>query len=527
MKLLKIFFSISLLVVFMSSCQEDFLDTAPTDQLTADVMFESLEGANLALNGMYRYMYAFDPVYGNHDAFGHMATVLEMDLLGEDMLPFSSGHGWFIATYQWRTHRNSDAGMTHLRWLNYYAVVNNANLILSVINDIEGPQAELDHIAAQAFSARAFAYYQLLQMYAPAYHRDPAAPGVPLYVEPTEEGQPRASIQQGYDLIYSDLNTAIELWDGSTRQIHRSHINLPVAHGLLARAALARQDWETAATNAQMAIELSGRSLFAPGDYPPAFQVPQNVQTVAQLEAYIAGFPRNNLFNNVNASEWMWGMQINEEHATIFASFFSHIDPTTFGYAQLGLQKLISHGEEGLYHQISDTDVRKRLWVAPGAGNRYPDGNPTPTYMRDYVTVKFLTQVLGSWPADYVFMRLAEMYLIQAEALARGAGSDADAAQALYDLVSQRDSQYTLTTNTGDDLIEEIMFHRRVELWGEGFRFIDLKRTGQPMDRTGKGHDPSLAVEMLVPGDSDLFNWLIPRDEIDANDQISAADQNP
>lgn len=47
-----------------------------------------------------------------------------------------------------------------------------------------------------------------------------------------------------------------------------------------------------------------------------------------------------------------------------------------------------------------------------------------------------------------------------------------------------RDASYTLSTNTGQALIDEIMVQRRVELWGEGFRFLDLKRLNLPLDRT-------------------------------------------
>lgn len=529
MKIKNIFFGIALLGITLSSCDKEFLDTAPTNRLSSDVMFESIEGANLALNGMYRYMYAFiTHGYANHDAFGYMATVLEMDLMGDDMIPFSAGYGWFNRQYQWTEHRNSDAGVTHLRWLNFYTLINNANLILTYIDDVVAPQAEINHIKAQAHSMRAFCYYQLLQMYAPAYHKDPQAPGVPIYITSVQEGNPRSTVAEGYQLIYADLTTAIELWGESVQQSHKSHISRPVAHGLFARAALARRDYDKALEQAQFAIDASSATIFPVSAFPPAFQTDTTIKTVAQLEAFIAEFPRNQLFNNASASEWMWGMVINEEHATIFASFFSHVDATTFGYSQLGGQKLISHGTEGLYNNISDTDVRKNLWLAPGAGNRYPAAGATATYMRDYNQMKYLTQELGAWPADYLFMRISEMHLIKAEAIARdAAGATGTAAQALYEVVSNRDPEYTLSTNTGQALIDEIMFHRRVELWGEGFRFIDIKRLGQELNRFDKGHDQALAIRMTAPADDNLFNWLIPRDEIDVNNNISAADQNP
>ena len=70
-------------------------------------------------------------------------------------------------------------------------------------------------------------------------------------------------------------------------------------------------------------------------------------------------------------------------------------------------------------------------------------------------------------------MRVAEMYLIEAEAKARmGTGG----AEALLPLAENRDPSYVLSTNSGQDLIDEVLLQRRWELWGEGFRFNDLKR---------------------------------------------------
>jgi hypothetical protein len=76
-------------------------------------------------------------------------------------------------------------------------------------------------------------------------------------------------------------------------------------------------------------------------------------------------------------------------------------------------------------------------------------------------------------------MRAAEMYLIEAEARARQ-GNNTAAQEALFTLAKNRDASYTKSTSTGATLINEIMFNRRIEFWGEGFRFTDLKR---PMHR--------------------------------------------
>jgi len=507
MKILRKTLSIVLLSVVLVCCKKDFLETAPTNAFSSDVMFKSLDGANLALNGLYRYFYKN---HGAPDRFGHMAQNLEMDLMGEDMVLHWTGFPtWPFNQYAWVTHRNSDSAVALERWRFYYALINKANIIILYIDNVDGPTAQKNNIKAQALSVRAFAYYQLLQLYAPAFTQFPAGNGIPLYTEPSQEGNPRSSTAAVYTQIETDLADAISLFGGSNVQAHRSHVNLAVANGLRARVALAIGDYPSALTHANNAItaaEGSGRALFTPA------QVFIANESFADPGAVNVG----SAFNSVTGAEWLWGSEIIEDQATIFGSFMSHMDARFLSYAQLSQQKKIS---PALYNQISDSDARKSHWVAPGMGAGA---------LVDYNQVKFGVKVVGTWAADYVYMRLAEMYLIKAEAQARGAGSDADAAQTLFQLVNKRDLEYVLSTNTGDALKEEIMFHRRVELWGEGFRFIDLKRLGQPLDRIDKGHNPSLAQLMELPASDNRWMWKIPTAEFDANDNMDAdTDQNP
>jgi len=521
-----------LALLFTTACQKDFLDTEPNDNFASTVMFETIEGANLALNGMYRYLYAFHPGYGwgygNHFGYGHMAHLHDMDLMGEDMVLHSSGYGWVNQQYRWITHRNALDGVTHERWRMPYALINKANNILFYMDDVDAPSTQKNRIKAQAYAARAFAYYHLVMMYAPAYIDDPSAPGLPLYTRPEQEGHPRSSVLDVYDLIADDLAEAIALFDGVNTRPHRSHINLATAHGFAARVGLAMGEWTAARDHADAAITYHGADqLFTQEDYPDQFALIYEEDEEGEMEVVGYDFTAMSGFNNAaESSEWMWGSIIKEEHATIYASFMSNMDPRFMTYASLGQQKKITRA---LYDQISETDVRKNLWVPPDKSFwGYYEG-----YTADippYCQMKMLVQEIGSWAADYIYMRLSEMYLIKAEAEARG-GNDAAAAQTLHDLVSTRDHTYTLSTNTGEALIEEIMLHRRIELWGEGHRWIDLKRLQKDLVRvTGAyqgNHDPGLANVIEVPAGDKRWNWLIPQDELDMNDAIGEEDQNP
>jgi hypothetical protein len=176
-----------------------------------------------------------------------------------------------------------------------------------------------------------------------------------------------------------------------------------------------------------------------------------------------------------------------------------------------------------LYDQITDTDIRKQLWDPTGTNTSFPvvaGGTRRP-----YMTRKFMLANPGNSNGDMAFMRAAEMYLIEAEALARIPGQEANARQVLYELAVNRDPAYTLSTNTGQALIDEILIQRRVELWAEGFRFYDLKRLNLPLNRNGGNHDNSLAQLMFEPAGTKNWQFLIPRSELEYTQGIVV--QNP
>jgi hypothetical protein len=121
------------------------------------------------------------------------------------------------------------------------------------------------------------------------------------------------------------------------------------------------------------------------------------------------------------------------------------------------------------------------------------------------------------------------MYLIEAEALARS-GKETEAKDVLYIMARDRNPQYVKSTNAGQALIDEILVQRRIELWGEGRSWTDLKRLSLPMVRVmgptaGQGlHIESIATVITVPAGGNLWTWMIPQSEIDANPLIV---QNP
>jgi hypothetical protein len=302
----------------------------------------------------------------------------------------------------------------------------------------------------------------------------------------TTAPQPRATVEEVYTQINKDLDDAIANLTGYTRAF-KSHFNINVVKGIKARVALTMQNWNLAA---QLAAEARG-----------GFSLMNNTQ-------YLEGF------SNAANPEWMWASIIPADQGTFFFSFFAFMSSNFSSNATRTNPRSIN---SVLYNALSATDVRKQLWdpagvTPPQNGTRFP-----------YTSRKFRVADATISIGDVPYMRVAEMYLIEAEAKAR-AGQDGAAATVLFTLAKQRDPNYVLSTNTGQALINEIMIQRRAELWGEGFRFFDLKRTNSALDRTGANHNSSIAVTLTVPAGDKRWEWLLPTDEINAN---TAAVQNP
>ncbi|MCC9168169.1 RagB/SusD family nutrient uptake outer membrane protein [Pontibacter harenae] len=481
---------LALAALMLVGCEKEYLETSPNSDVPNELVFSTTDGALVGLNGIYRFMWSSE----NHDAFGQKALDIAMDYMGSDMFTPVRGYGWFVNDYNLSSlAATTNASRSGYAWRHYYRVIFNANNLIANIDGATGTEEDREYIKGNALALRAYAYFYLINLFQHTYVGNENAPGVPLYTEPNVEGKGRGTVQEVYTQIIADLTEAERLLEGKTRMVTPSHINVNVAQGLHARVALQMEDYATAATMANEARQ--GRTLM-------------------NAAAYQNGFSMHN-------AEWIWGLQIPNDQATIYASFYSHMDNTAFGYAGLGSTKLIARE---LYEAIPEGDVRKELFQAPVA-------EPTDDDWMNYTSFKFRKPNPSNWAGDYVMMRASEMYLIEAEALAK-TNREAEAVEVLEELVQARYPEYTAPATSGQELIEEILLQRRIELWGEGFSLLDMKRLNRDLNRTvgsaeNGEHEAGLAVVTQRSITDNAYLWRIPQTEIDSNEALTAADQNP
>ncbi len=487
-----IFPALIVLGLMASSCKPEYLETSPTGSIDASAAYATTKNASAAINGIYRSMVVRYQDSQGH--FGHPAMMIILDVMGEDLVFSNTSSNWHFGEQRWQSHRSETGTMSEFPYRLYYRLIGNANIGITSIDQATGTQAERDQIKGEALAIRAFSYFNLVQLYGKRYNnaaRPNAQLAVPLVLAPTTAGLPRNTVEEVYTQINKDLTDAATLLT-STRTF-KSHINFNVVRGLQARVALVQQNWTAAA-----AFAAEARKGYVP-------------MTEAQ---YQDGFA------DLTNPEWMWGFDHVEDQSEFFGSYHSYISDN-FNSSNIRLTpKLINNLT---YNQIPATDIRSKMWVrTPTTANAIaPPGGVRAAFMNQKFRLPGTpsTSTMGDVP----YMRAAEMYLIEAEALARS-GKDADAAKALFDLNSKRDVAYKLSTSTGTKLIDEIMLYRRVELWGEGHRFLDLKRLNLPLDRKGANHNPAVAVLFDVPAGDPQWEFLIPRREINSN---AAIVQNP
>lgn len=488
---------IALLSIGVIGCQEDFLETTPTTDISDQDVFRTTDGAQTVLNGLYRWLREYNSGgTDRHEDMGQKSVDITLDVLdGRDVIiPYPA---WYYFDHDLGfDFTQSIYSKTRGIWEFYYKIINNCNNIIVNIDAADGEPAEKDRIKGEALALRAHAYFYLVNIYQHAYIEGATQPGVPIYTEPAtpeSEGNPRGTVQDVYDQILDDLDDAIALLPSDGSRGNKSHVNINVAYGMLARANLFIGEWQDAADAAAAARV----------GYP-----------LDDAATYTSGF------NDVNSNgEWIWGLPFQQDQQHYYYSFFSMYDlERSAGYFNMRLNS-------GFLAEFSATDIRANLAV--GDYSLVVDKTAPPINAGGYVTAadqyvirKFRDK--ADQTGHYVLMRSAEMILIEAEAEAE-LTNDGVAQDLLFEVQSRADANAVESTNTGQDLIDEILLERRKELYGEGLAStFDLKRKLLPLNRVGNHYFTG-----SLPAGSNRLTYQIPQAEIDANENISEADQNP
>lgn len=540
------FMSFLIMAIAITSCDDDFLETAPTDAIAASDALANETNMQLVLNGLHRGLYSQSQTIfpgGNTARAGNHYWVPLGDNLSGGLIHSANANnlGW-RTEMQWNSHTDQTSLTNEILWYHRYNIIAGANLLINRATD--GTLTESDklrEILGQAYTYRAYAYLSLVQHYAKGYliGNPSTDPGVPLLFssESPFTSAGRSTVQEIYDQIEADLDAAISAFENATDRpggtAGKSQLNIDVAYGLKARVALSTGDWQTAAD--------------------AAVKARQNYPLMNEAD-WKSGFNSNDL------SEVIWGSNVIAAETTFFRSYF-YLASNTFNGSQIRNNPKIA--DRRLVDAIPDTDYRKDVFIidAPntnssaangqgGFGNdpNYTDeavfdarvaeinneyGITTAFNLHPYMHFKLKNKNPGSIdPDDIIYMRSSEMYLIEAEAKAM-LNDIAGAQAALRPLGEARDSAYDVTVfATQTALMDHIKFQRGVELWGEGFGYTDKIRWDEGIDHAANGGSGASQVlyqeafQQDRPSVNNAWIFKIPQAEIDANPNLTPADQN-
>lgn len=477
MKINKYFYILLASAALASCSMEDIVPQSNTllDEQWENVLANDPLKGEAPFAGMFNQMAKPNGVFKRSspraDDFGFVALLISNDAEGADYIYPDSNYNWFSSCGEYSS-RNPDYANPYIRYAAPYNTIADANgIIKSFTND--------PNKVAQAKCLRAYSYMELAPFFQFRYVDAKDLPCVPLVTEEDVDftNNPRASVEAIYTLIINDLTDAIAFLDSedAPTRTNKSRIDKNVAYGLRARAYLAMGLYAEAYADAVKAAE----------GYTPA-----SIEEVSKPAFY-----------NIEDHNWIWGYDMGATIASIepYATAASWISSFSGnGYAAgAGCYAMIN---SMLYNKIPDTDVRKGWWVNEDLYSPLLDGLQWDKFegqaiagatipdikepFLPYTNVKFGCFEVGTIlnEEDFPFMRVEEMILIQAECQA-ALKHDDEAATILENFVkTYRDPSYSYNGNR--NLLDEIWFQRRIELWGEGFFVPDARRLAKPIVRT-------------------------------------------
>lgn len=494
--------------ILSAACSSDFLETEPTNTVSGDrqdeLLLEEPDKIAALISGAYATAYCGDPYMSSHDDCGMSSNKIATDVMCDDIAfcPVLSG---FFSFDQELIFREPGYRRPVSMWRQFYHIISTVNSAIGVLNAGEGTSAEIDAMLGQALALRGWAYYWLINMWQQPYEVDPDAPGVPIYVENVEECVlGRASVKDVYARIDADLSKACELLKG--KEVGKAAINEYAAAGIYANALMFQGRYSEAAEQAEYATKGG---------------------TLATRDGLMSGF------NSLSMSEVLWGYAVTEEWNLVYASFMSHMNPYVDGYACPGY--FIKLGATALVDKIDENDLRKAWfgyneaynWDAKNEKERFDFSAITEMGFADYVSNKF--RCPDSFMFDLIYMRVAEMYFVAAEAHYLN-HDETNARKALTDVMSTRIPEYSAASLSGQALYDEICFQKRVETWGEGVRLFDAKRRNETIDRSkSKNFNSALATDDAITYSARDYRMIykIPTVELENNEYIDSSEQNP
>lgn len=441
----------------LASCSSDFLKEYSQDLgrvQTVDDLNELLVGDCLIPKSLFSIERSyFQTENDNYLCVHFMSDELQENVNTEEDVDGGVGYRdkmfpyftWQQNLYIDKNGKSSYESNESQLWNQAYQLINNCNMVLDAADILsthsDEEKAEVKKVKGELYYLRASYYLMLVNLYGKPYTPSTAAtePGVPVKLSPNVEDKDfeRASVADVYTQIVSDLNDAETLLASASAPASIYHPGVEAVYILRSRVALYMQDWATAKTYAQKAIDRDGYLLnlqeVSSASYPLSRQ---NAEVVFSNGASMLG---NILFVNLGNT-----------------NTYYEVSPTWYL-------------SDNLYSLFSDDDYRKTTYIttADDLTNSFPTYHKVDCSIASYGKYKEVSDVFS--------VRTAEAYLNMAEAEAQ-LGNDGEACRWLSKLRENRIANGGTVGLAGAELINFVREERERELFLEGLRWFDLRR---------------------------------------------------
>lgn len=451
--------------LLLTSCSKDFTETEFFQEEQVAPL-SSVEQLSSFVNGTYVKMRDFDYLGAYYRAFAEVRSDEMYNIQRTDRLIET-------ASYTLRT-TDRDPRMT---WSAIYKVIANANIVITAPDNLPwGESNEATKVAnkirdlkAQAYTVRALAFFDLLRLYGQKYAG--GTKGIPLtFTYDPNAFSERATLEQTEAQIESDFNQAEALFNEIARTqgkelketvstAEKTYVTAYALKALKIRYYLYKQCddcYDKVATLAQEIIDSGLYSVIPANDFASSFSKPNSANSIFEVFVGLSG--------------------------SLGSNCYDYLMNPKGGYGQIAvLPATLNLYETG--------DIRKNLFITDRG------------YL--YITGKF-ADLQGR--SNIKVVRYEEVLLDAVEAYIHKSDSRA------LTYYNQLRTQRGLTAATSVSLAD-LKNERRRELLGEGFRYWDLLRWGDPVPQTKA--DGSQAGTRTAP--NHLLAFPIPQNEIESS----------
>ena len=338
------------------------------------------------------------------------------------------------------------------RWNNCFTSLKQVNFLIENFEGNSNKESQVVRTAGgTGYFFRALIYYNVVTRWGKA----------PILCKRMYDVVPLSDEAAVWQFIIEDLGKAEELLPEFS---DRFYVSKASCNALLARAYLSTKQYELAVTCADKVI---GNS---------SLQLMKNSMDWAKMFVY-----------NSASKELVFALANKRTTSTIL--FYQYINDVDGSWSYSPAHELYA----GLYSDTSvkTGDIRKNAVFSAADPTR---------------TIKFPNELDGQFVKNETpsqtpipVIRLAEVYLIKAEAQGASAGLST-----MKDFLEARYATVSLPTSMSDREYQDLILdERHRELYCEGFRWYDLKRTGR------------LDLFKTLNGRTHLMYWPIPQAEID------------